>query len=209
MYYQPQVDLADRRFIGVEALLRWCHPERGYVSPMEFVPVAEAVGLIEPLGGWILQQACKEVARWPGAIKLAVNVSPVQFVRGDLVKVVTEALVSSGLPPARLSLEITESLFLQENRSVGEIIDRLRALGVSFAIDDFGTGYSSLSYMRKFPVQKIKIDQSFVRELPHDREFGRHRARGLHAGAGAGHRGQRGGRGTGRAGRGAAPLRLS
>ena len=170
VFYQPQVDLVDRRIVGVEALLRWKHPRRGYVSPTEFVPVAEAVGLIEPLGLWILERACVEVASWPVPIKVAVNVSPVQFVKGDLATSVEAALVRSGLPPERLNLEITESLFLQENRSIDETIARLRALGATFAIDDFGTGYSSLSYVRKFPVQKIKIDQSFVRELPHDDE---------------------------------------
>ena len=168
VFYQPQVSLADRSITGVEALLRWWHPKRGYVSPAEFVPVAEAVGLIAPLGLWILEKACAEVARWPLPIKLAVNVSPVQFVKGDLAASVEAALARSGLPPERLGLEITESLLLEENRAIGEMIARLRARGVSFAIDDFGTGYSSLAYLRKFPVEKIKIDQSFVRGLPHD-----------------------------------------
>jgi diguanylate cyclase (GGDEF)-like protein len=170
VFYQPQVDLADRRIIGVEALLRWRHPERGYVPPTEFVPVAEAVGLIEPLGRWILRQACREVARWPASVKVAVNVSPAQFIKGNLVAIVEEALAQSHLPADRLNLEITESLFLQENRVIAETVGKLRALGVTFSIDDFGTGYSSLSYLRKFPVQKIKIDRSFVSELPGDAE---------------------------------------
>ena len=170
VFYQPQVDIADRRIVGVEALLRWRHPERGHVSPAEFVPVAEAVGLIEPLGLWILERASAEVAQWPVPVKVAVNVSPVQFARGDLAASVEMALVRSGLAPERLNLEITESLFLQENKAVGETIERLRAHGISFAIDDFGTGYSSLAYLRKFPVEKIKIDQSFVRGLPNDEE---------------------------------------
>ncbi len=170
VFYQPQVDLSDRRITGVEALLRWKHAERGYVSPAEFIPVAEAVGLIEPLGLWILEHAAIEVARWPLPVKVAVNVSPVQFAKGDLAASVEAALARSGLPADRLNLEITESLFLREDQAIGETIARLRALGVTFAIDDFGTGYSSLSYIRKFPVQKIKIDQSFVRELPHDGE---------------------------------------
>ncbi len=169
-FYQPQVDLADRRIVGVEALARWRHPERGYVLPSEFVPVAEAVGLIEPLGLWILERACEDAARWPVPIKVAVNVSPLQFTRSDLAANVEAALARSGLAPGRLNLEITESLFLQENKAIGATIARLRALGVSFAIDDFGTGYSSLAYVRKFPVEKIKIDQSFVRGLPDDRE---------------------------------------
>jgi diguanylate cyclase (GGDEF)-like protein len=170
VFYQPQIDLADRTVVGVEALLRWRHPTRGYVSPALFVPVAEAVGLIEPLGRWILQKACAEVARWQVPLKLAVNISPVQFVRGDLLATVGEALAQSRLPAERLNLEITESLFLHENKLIAETIDQLRALGVTFAIDDFGTGYSSLSYIRKFPIQKVKIDQSFVSELPHDVE---------------------------------------
>lgn len=168
--YQPQVSLADRRIVGVEALLRWRHPGRGNVSPAEFVPVAEAVGLIAPLGLWVLERACEEVARWPEPVKLAVNVSPVQFVKGDLVASVEAALAGSDLPAERLGLEITESLFLQENKAIGETIARLCEKGVSFAIDDFGTGYSSFAYVRKFPVSKIKIDQSFVRGLPQDAE---------------------------------------
>jgi len=170
VFYQPQVSLSDRRIVGVEALVRWRHPERDYVSPAEFVPVAEAVGLIAPLGLWVLERACAEVARWPVPVKLAVNLSPVQFVKGDLAASVEAALASSGLPAERLGLEITESLFLQANSAIGETIARLRAKGVSFAIDDFGTGYSSFAYVRKFPIAKIKIDQSFVRGLPHDVE---------------------------------------
>jgi diguanylate cyclase (GGDEF)-like protein len=170
VFYQPQVSLADRRLVGVEALIRWRHPQRGYVPPMEFIPVAEAVGLIEPLGRWILQRACKEVARWPGEISLSVNVSPVQFVRGDLVDTVEKALEAAALSARRLNLEITESLFLQENRAITETIASLRRIGLSFAIDDFGTGYSSLSYIRKFAMDEIKIDRSFVRGLPFDGE---------------------------------------
>ncbi len=170
IFYQPQVNLHDGSILGVEALLRWRRPDGSYVSPSDFVPVAEAVGLIAPLGHWVLEHAAMEVARWPVPLKLAVNVSPVQFVKGDLAMSVEGVLTRSGLPAERLDLEITESLFLQENRSITETIEKLRALGVSFAIDDFGTGYSSLGYVRKFPVEKIKIDQTFVRGLPHDNE---------------------------------------
>jgi diguanylate cyclase (GGDEF)-like protein len=170
VHYQPQVELARGDIVGVEALVRWRHPKRGFVPPAEFIPVAEAVGLIEPLGAFVLEEACAAVARWPKQLKVAVNVSPIQFARGDLVAAVRSALASSGLPAAQLDLEITESLFLNENRAIAERIESLRALGVSFSIDDFGTGYSSLSYIRKFPVQKLKIDRSFVTGLPHDRE---------------------------------------
>jgi diguanylate cyclase (GGDEF)-like protein/PAS domain S-box-containing protein len=170
VFYQPQVALSDRSITGVEALVRWRHPERGYVSPAEFVPVAEAVGLIAPLGLWVLERACRDVAQWPVPIKVAVNLSPVQFVKGDLAGSVEAALAGSGLPAERLGLEITESLFLQENGVIAETIGRLHAKGVSFIIDDFGTGYSSFAYVSKFPVAKIKIDQSFVRGLPHDSE---------------------------------------
>jgi diguanylate cyclase (GGDEF)-like protein/PAS domain S-box-containing protein len=170
VYYQPQVDLVDRRIIGVEALLRWRHAERGYVSPSEFVPVAEAVGLIDPLGRWILRKACAEVAGWPVPVKVAINVSPVQFVKENLAATVEDALTHSRLPAERLNIEITESLVLHENRVITETIEQLRVLGVTFSIDDFGTGYSSLSYLRRFPVQKIKIDQSFVSDLPHNSE---------------------------------------
>jgi EAL domain-containing protein (putative c-di-GMP-specific phosphodiesterase class I) len=169
-FYQPQFDLRSNTWVGVEALLRWRHPERGYVSPAEFIPVAEEIGLMEALGTFVLHAACAEVARWPGAIKLAVNVSPVQFTRGNLAEEVARALAESGLPPERLELEITESLFLEENGPLRATMDEILARGVSFALDDFGTGYSSLSYLRKFPIGKIKIDRSFVTGLPHDRE---------------------------------------
>ena len=170
VHYQPQVDLSSDAVVGVEALLRWRHPSRGYVSPAEFIPVAEAVGLIEPLGAWVLQEACATVAQWPRPIPVSVNVSPVQFARGDLVATVRAALAASALPAHRLDLEITESLFLNENKSLNAIIAALQELGVSFSLDDFGTGYSSLSYIRKFPVAKLKIDKSFVDGLPFDKQ---------------------------------------
>jgi EAL domain-containing protein (putative c-di-GMP-specific phosphodiesterase class I) len=126
--------------------------------------------MIEFLGAWVLREACTMVASWPGDLKVAVNISPVQFQRGDLVGAVTEALKESNLPPDRLDLEITESLFVSQNSNVKDAIEALRRIGVSFSLDDFGTGYSSLSYLRKFPVNKIKIDRSFVQGIPQDRE---------------------------------------
>jgi EAL domain-containing protein (putative c-di-GMP-specific phosphodiesterase class I) len=170
VYYQPQFDLASRDLIGVEALLRWHHPQGGFVSPAEFVPVAEEIGLMDSLGEWVLRQACAEVARWPRPVKLAVNVSPVQFTRGDIILAVDQALAMSGLPARQLELEITESLFIQENNAIRSIMDEISQRGIQFALDDFGTGYSSLSYIRKFPIAKIKIDRSFVSGIPHDQE---------------------------------------
>jgi diguanylate cyclase (GGDEF)-like protein len=164
--YQPQVELASNSIVGVEALLRWQHPERGLISPAEFVPVAEDTGLIEVMGKWTLHRACSDAAGWPVPIKVAVNVSPIQFTRGDLVNTVRHALQSSGLPEAQLDLEITESLFIRESSEIVSIIDKLRKLGISFSLDDFGTGYSSLNYLRKFEVQKIKLDRSFITGLP-------------------------------------------
>jgi diguanylate cyclase (GGDEF)-like protein/PAS domain S-box-containing protein len=165
VHYQPQVDLADERIVGFEALLRWRHPLLGYVPPTEFIPIAEATGLILKLGAWVLEEACMTAATWPHPIALAVNVSPVQLARGDLVRTVAKALARSGLPADRLGLEITESVLLQENCGVRTAIDELLGMGVRFALDDFGTGYSSLTYIHKFPIAKVKIDRSFVSEI--------------------------------------------
>lgn len=166
VWYQPQIELATGRITGVEALLRWRHPERGLVSPNEFIPVAEAIGLIDELGRWVLDTACLEVAKWPYSIRLSVNVSSAQFAHSDMAEVVGSALQHSGLSPFRLDVEITESLFMQPSRTVHAALARLRDLGVSIALDDFGTGYSSLSYIQKFPITKIKLDKSFVAGLP-------------------------------------------
>jgi diguanylate cyclase (GGDEF)-like protein len=163
--YQPLVDTSRGRVSGFEALLRWHHHERGTVSPVEFIPVAEETGLIKEIGAWVLRQACKEAASWPDNVKVAVNLSPVQFSARNLVEVVSHALALSGLAPNRLELEITESLLLQDNGEVLETLHRLRLLGVRIAMDDFGTGYSSLSYLQRFPFDKIKIDQAFIRQL--------------------------------------------
>ncbi len=168
--YQPQVDLRTSKIIAVEALLYWRHPARGLVSPSEFVPVAETIGLIGSLGEWVLERAAADVARWPVAVKLAVNVSAVQFMRGDLVGAVTRALRNSGLPARQLELEITESLFVEEHSRVEAAMAEIRELGVGFALDDFGTGYSSLAYLRKFPIDKVKLDRSFITGLPLDQE---------------------------------------
>ena len=164
-YYQPLVDLATGRITGFEALVRWPHPERGMISPAEFIPVAEETGLINALGGLILHQACRDAANWPDDIRVAVNLSPLQFRAGNLLSVVMEALKQSGLPAKRLELEITETLLLEKSAQVQATLHALRALGVRISMDDFGTGYSSLSYLRSFPFDKIKIDQSFVRGL--------------------------------------------
>ena len=165
LFYQPLLDLASDQICGFEALMRWRHPTRGLVSPAEFIPVAEEIGLIVAMGDWALNQACMEAVGWRGSVKVAVNLSPVQFKNGNLVQSVTEALDRSGLPARRLELEITESVLLQNNKAIVAVLHDLRDLGVHIAMDDFGTGYSSLSYLRSFPFDKIKIDQSFVRDL--------------------------------------------
>ncbi len=163
--YQPQVSAHGGVVTGFEALLRWDHPERGRVSPADFIPLAEEIGLIGPIGEWVLRTACAEAARWPDSISLAVNLSPVQFRGAKLVTTVTSALAQSGLPANRLELEITEGALLDNTDAVLSVLNALRELGVSISMDDFGTGYSSLSYLQKFPFTKIKIDQSFVRQM--------------------------------------------
>ncbi len=164
-YYQPLIDLATGRITGFEALVRWPHPERGMVSPAEFIPIAEETGLINALGGLMLHRACMDAALWPDSVRVAVNLSPLQFRAGNLLAHVMEALKQSGLPAKRLELEITETLLLEKSSQVLATLHALRALGVRISMDDFGTGYSSLSYLRSFPFDKIKIDQSFVRGL--------------------------------------------
>ena len=165
VYYQPCVGLEDNRITGCEALLRWHHPERGMISPAEFIPVAEETGLINELGEWVLDTACKEAMTWPGEFKLAVNVSPVQFKSGTLALKIAAALAASRLPPKRLELEITEAVLIRDDDAALTILHQLRAIGVRIALDDFGTGYSSLSYLQRFPFDKIKIDRCFVNDL--------------------------------------------
>ncbi|WP_436792209.1 putative bifunctional diguanylate cyclase/phosphodiesterase [Caulobacter sp. RL271] len=168
LYYQPLYHLGDERVTGCEALLRWRHPERGMVSPADFIPLAEEIGLIMPLGEWVLRHACAEAARWPEHVRLAVNLSPAQFRDRGLVRTVVSALAASALPAQRLELEITESVLLQDSVANMSMLHDLKALGVRISMDDFGTGYSSLSYLRSFPFDKIKIDQTFVRDILDD-----------------------------------------
>ncbi|HXL13619.1 MAG TPA: EAL domain-containing protein [Bradyrhizobium sp.] len=165
VYYQPIVHLQSNEVTGCEALLRWRHPERGMISPAEFIPVAEETGLINQLGEWVLTTACAEAATWPEHIKIAVNVSPIQFKRHTLALKVAGALAATGLAADRLELEITEAVLIRDDESALAMLHQLRALGVRIALDDFGTGYSSLSYLQRFPFDKIKIDRSFVNDL--------------------------------------------
>jgi diguanylate cyclase (GGDEF)-like protein/PAS domain S-box-containing protein len=169
-YYQPVIDLPTGRITGFEALVRWPHAERGMISPAEFIPVAEETGLINGLGGLMLRRACMDAAPWPDHVRVAVNLSPLQFRTGNLLSIVIDALKQSGLPARRLELEITETLLLEKSGQVLATLHALRALGVRISMDDFGTGYSSLSYLRSFPFDKIKIDQSFVRDLAANRD---------------------------------------
>ncbi len=170
LFYQPVLNVVSQRICGFEALMRWNHPTRGLLNPGTFITAAEEMGLIVPLGRWALLEACREAATWPDDITVAVNLSAVQFNSHDLVQAVADALEGSGLPAGRLDLEITESVLLQRTDEVLGILHELRDLGASISMDDFGTGYSSLSYLRSFPFDKIKIDQSFVRDLVHDED---------------------------------------
>jgi diguanylate cyclase (GGDEF)-like protein/PAS domain S-box-containing protein len=165
IFYQPLVNLKTRRISTCEALLRWPHPERGMIPPAEFIPIAEEMGLIHDIGRWVLKQACVEATQWPPHVRVAVNLSPMQFRRGDVVADVREALELSGLAPNRLEVEITESVLLQDTPSTRAALHQLHELGVRLSLDDFGTGYSSLSYLHSFPLQKVKIDRSFLEGL--------------------------------------------
>ena len=165
LVYQPQLRLETDEIVGFEALLRWRRADQSYVSPSDFIPLAEEIGVIGPIGEWVLRTACKQAASWPKPVSIAVNLSPVQFRSGRLVETVTSALAQSGLRPSRLELEITEGALLDDSDAVIRTLNGLRELGASISLDDFGTGYSSLSYLQKFPFDKIKIDQSFVRGI--------------------------------------------
>ncbi|MEH2517980.1 diguanylate cyclase (GGDEF)-like protein/PAS domain S-box-containing protein [Bradyrhizobium sp. AZCC 1610] len=165
VYYQPCLDLQTNAITGCEALVRWRHPQRGMISPAEFVPLAEDTGLINQLGEWVLTTACKEAVSWPGTIRLAVNVSPVQFRSGMLALKVMAALAASGLAASRLELEITEAVLIRDDEAALAVLHDLRAIGVRIALDDFGTGYSSLSYLQRFPFDKIKIDRCFITDI--------------------------------------------
>ena len=164
-YYQPVVNIEDGKISSCEALLRWRHPERGMISPAEFIPIAEDSGLINQLGLWVLNTACAEAATWPDHVRVAVNVSPVQFRSQSLALNVAAALAACGLPASRLELEITEAVLIRDDEAALDMLHQLRKLGVRIALDDFGTGYSSLSYLQRFPFDKIKIDRSFIKDI--------------------------------------------
>jgi EAL domain-containing protein (putative c-di-GMP-specific phosphodiesterase class I) len=172
LHYQPQINLASGAIIGVEALLRWRHPVLGWVAPDRFIPVAEDSGLIVPIGEWVLQEACRQVRAWQAAglapLLMAVNVSGVQFRQADLAETVRDILAEHGLTAASLELEVTESVLMKSADSTVEILHKFREMGVRLAIDDFGTGYSSLSYLKRFPIDKLKIDRSFVSDITTD-----------------------------------------
>jgi diguanylate cyclase (GGDEF)-like protein len=165
LHYQPLFDLEQNRICSFEALLRWHHPTRGLISPADFVPVAEDTGLIVPIGAWAVREACARATGWPEHIRIAVNVSAVQFHRGAMQETILRALAESGLEPNRLEIEITESIFLEGGATTLRLLHALRSLGVRIALDDFGTGYSSLSYLQSFPFDKLKIDRSFIQNL--------------------------------------------
>jgi predicted signal transduction protein with EAL and GGDEF domain len=164
LHFQPQA-LADGTIIGFEALARWQHPTRGFIPPSEFIPVAEESGLIIELGEWVLREACREAARWPQPLRIAVNVSAIQFRRGQLQQTVHSVLLDAGLAAGRLELEITEGVLIENVSRAAAVLRNLKALGVQIALDDFGTGYSSLAYLQSFPLDRLKIDRSFVARL--------------------------------------------
>jgi len=165
LFYQPQVDAVTERITGCEALLRWNSPTRGMVPPTEFIPLAEEIGLIVPIGEWVLKQACCEAASWTEPVRVAVNLSPAQFKSRSVMQSVINALAVSGLDASRLELEITESVLLHDNEATLATLHQLRSFGIKISMDDFGTGYSSLSYLRSFPFDKIKIDRSFIKDI--------------------------------------------
>jgi diguanylate cyclase (GGDEF)-like protein/PAS domain S-box-containing protein len=170
LHYQPISDISQKTVVGFEALIRWHHPERGMIAPADFIPVAEETGLINPIGEWVLRQACNDAATWPDNLKVAVNLSPAQFRSRSLVQTIFNAFAAARLSPDRLEVEITETVLMQQTDNTIEMLRQLRKIGVHIAIDDFGTGFSSLGYLRKFPINKLKIDRSFIRDLPEDRE---------------------------------------
>lgn len=173
LHYQPYVSAVTGQVSGCEALLRWQHPKRGMISPAEFIPAAEQSGLINVIGIWVLKEACRVAAQWPVEHRVSVNISPVQFRNRDLPQTIEMALTQANLPPSRLEIEVTETVLIDDVEAALATLRQIRALGVRVALDDFGTGYSSLSYLRSFPFDKVKIDQSFVQELPtrHDNQI--------------------------------------
>jgi EAL domain-containing protein (putative c-di-GMP-specific phosphodiesterase class I) len=172
LYYQPQVEISSGKIIGVEALIRWHHPEKGLLTPGQFIPVADEMGLLTQIGEWVLHTACQQGRAWMDKgfppLRVAVNLSAYQIIRSDVLNTVTEALAESGFDPFYLELEITEEFFMQGDEKTMEVLESLRKMGITLAIDDFGTGYSSLSYLKRFPIDRIKIDQSFIRDIPRD-----------------------------------------
>lgn len=173
LHYQPRVDLATGQPLGVEALVRWRHPLRGLLPPGEFIPLAEESGLILEVGGWVLNEACRQAAEWQNRgrnIKIAVNVSPRQLEAGDLVQRIAELTLHHAIAPADLEIELTESAVMANPEHAAGLLAELRKLGVTVAVDDFGTGYSSLAYLRRLPIDILKIDRSFVRDIDHDEE---------------------------------------
>src|SRR5690606_10140687 len=164
LHYQPVVHTATERIVGFEALLRWHHSTHGWMSPDKLVAVAEDSGLIETIGEWVLRTACSDLAQWPEELRVAVNLSPLQFANRSLPTVVTNAIAQAGIDPSRLELEITENIFLSDDEGVDAMFAALKRVGVRLALDDFGTGYSSLGYLKRAPFDKIKIDRSFVRD---------------------------------------------
>jgi predicted signal transduction protein with EAL and GGDEF domain len=165
LHYQPLLSVRTRCVASFEALVRWNHPARGQIDPDDFIPLAEEIGLITPLGSWVLRTACREAAGWPEPVGVAVNISALQFANAEILDEVRAALAESGLPPTRLELEITETALLSDSAGTLESLHALRRMGVRISMDDFGTGYSSLSYLRSFPFDKLKIDRSFIRDL--------------------------------------------
>jgi diguanylate cyclase (GGDEF)-like protein len=165
LHYQPVVNLASKEISGFEALIRWNHPSKGMISPADFIPLAEEIGFIVPMGEWVIRQACATAAQWPGDLHVAVNISAIQFRSPGLMQVIVSALAASGLAPTRLEIEITESVLLHNKEATLAVLHQLRALGIRIAMDDFGTGYSSLTYLQSFPFDKIKIDRSFVKNI--------------------------------------------
>jgi EAL domain-containing protein (putative c-di-GMP-specific phosphodiesterase class I) len=169
LHYQPKLNLKSGAVVGVEALIRWMHPERGLVGPSHFIPIAEECGLIVPLGRWVLTEACRQAKGWIDAglppMRMAINISAVELRAKDFVSAVRDALIATGLKPDYLELELTETFLMQDSKATAVVLHAIKALGVHLTLDDFGTGYSSLSYLKRFPIGTLKIDQSFVRDL--------------------------------------------
>jgi EAL domain-containing protein (putative c-di-GMP-specific phosphodiesterase class I) len=174
VHYQPVIDLTTGSMVSAEALLRWEHPDRGFISPVEFIPLAEETGLINPIGTWVLEQACNQLIQWQrtdATMSVAVNLSVRQMLSPEITEVIGDVLARTGAPPTSLTLELTESVFMEDADYFGKTLAKIKALGVSLSIDDFGTGYSSLSYLKQFPVDAVKVDRAFVDGLgvdPHD-----------------------------------------